>query len=369
MQFSLHLLRYIYVMMYANDIHQLINVLTTAPIGTPKPASPAKAGASGFKAVISQNYNPPTTLPQLSKKYPQITFSQITRKRMGEPPADVVKGLDEWLSQTEGSAGFDLLKRMTLEDDSIECHASTDHIYVGEEIFSKGSKYFTSILNHEFEHVLDANLMEAHLKNLATTKSPAELKAILSNDEPVLLFQHYEKVLDSAAAMLKDDEHFISLITSLKNQTKNGKTHEVLDIFLSKEITLKSLGGIGHFLVDKPELRTVDKYLRMNYGIPSLYSFVSKTTNLNRIDPRLSEAYGESRIRIYPELSSTFAELTTQDLKEIYNLGTETARKNVATLLQLGYDSGKIKEGTIIEVTKRPPAAQKTYTGPTLLSL
>jgi len=345
----------------------LINVLATAPIGVTKPAA-KKAGSSGFKAVIGQNFKPATTMPQLTKKYPQITFGQITRTRTGQPSADVVKGLDEWLSLTEGSPGFSLLKRMTLEDDSIECHASTDHIYVGEGIFSKGSKYFTSILNHEFEHVLDANLMEAHLKNLAATMSPAELKAILSNDEPVLLVQHYEKVLDSAAAMLKDDEHFVSLMTSVKNQTKDGKTHEVLDIFLGKEISLKSLGGIGHFLVDKPELRTIDKHLRMNYGIPSLYSFVSKTTNLDRIDSRLSEAYGESRIRIYPELSSTFAELTTQDMKEIYNLGTEIARKNIATLLQLGYDSGKIKEDVIIEVTKRPPAEQKTYTGPTLLS-
>jgi hypothetical protein len=318
--------------------------------------------------VISQNFKAASTLPQLSKKYPKISFDQITRKRVGQPPANAVKGLDEWLSLIEGSAGFDLLKRITLEDDSIECHASMDHIYVGEGIFSKGSKYFTSILNYEFEHVLDANIMEAHLKNLAATKSPAELKAILSNDDPALLVQHYEKVLDCTAALLKDDEHFVSLITSLKKQTKNGKTHEVMDIFLSKEITLKSLGGLGHFLVDKPELRTIDKYLRMNYGIPSLYSFVSKSTNLNRIDPRLSQAYGESRIRIYPELSSTFAELTTQDMKEIYRLGTETARKNIATLLQLGYDSGKIKEEVIIEVTKKPPAGQKTYTGPRLLA-
>jgi hypothetical protein len=354
-------------MTHAGDIHQLINVLATAPIG--RTASPAKAGTPGFKAVIGQNFKPATTLPQLSKKYPKISFDQITRKRMGQPPADVVKGLDEWLSSTEGSAGFGLLKRITLEDDSSECHASINHIYIGEGVFSKGSKFFTSILNHEFEHVLDANLMDTHLKTLAATKSPAELKAILSNEKPVLLVQHYEKVLDSAAATLKDDEHFVSLITSAKNQTKNGKTHEVLDIFLSKEITLKSLGGLGHFLVDKPELRTIDKYLRMNYGIPSLYSFVSKSTNLNRVDPRLSQAYGESRIRIYPELSSTFAELTTQDMKEIYRLGTETARKNVAALLQLGYDSGKIKEEVIIEVTKKPPAGQKIYTGPTLLSL
>jgi len=361
------------MMTYTGDIHSLIYNISTASIGGSAPASPtAPVGGSSFKGIVKKGLEtsskPATTLFQLTKKYPEIGFNRIARDGSSIPTADVVMGLDSWLSAIEGRPGSGLLKRISLEQGDLGCHASSDHIYVGERIFAKGNKYFTSVLNHEFEHVLDANIMEQHLTTLASTKAPGNIKAVLSSDQPVLLVQHYEKVLDSAAALLKDDEQFRSLITTIKNRTKSAKTHEVLDIFLSKEITLKSLGGIGHFMVDKPELATIDKYLRMNYGIPSLYSFVSKKTNLDRIDPRLAQACGEKYIRIYPELSSTFAELTTQDMKEIYNLGTETARQNVGILLQLGYDSGKIDEATILEVTKRPPAGPKLYTGPGLRS-
>lgn len=187
--------------------------------------------------------------------------------------------------------------------------------------------------------------------------------------KPRLLFDHYKKVLENIAAELKIDGEFIELLTSLKERTKDLETHKALEIFLRKEITLQGLGSLAHVLFHKEkERQPIDNYLKMNYGIPSLYAFVSKRFNLRRVDPRLVEISGKHHLTIYPELSATFAELPTQEIAKIFRLGSDNARKNITTLLQIAFDAGKIEEDRFIKVTRKTPGPSKIYTGPTLRS-
>ena len=255
-----------------------------------------------------------------------------------EPPVDVVKGLDEWLYSVKDKVGFDLIKEIALEEGNHGAHASEGRFTIGEAIFKKGNKFFCSILNHEYEHLIDGEITRRHIETLLSSMHPEDLKSVLTN-RLVLLHAHYEKILESTVELLKADQKFKNLLTSLMQRTKNIPAHDAIKLFLSKEISLQSLGALGHVLSSKEERLTIDKYLKMNYGIPKLYAFVSKPFNLSRSDPRLAEI-SDPRITLYPELSATFAELTPEEKAEILHFGSKVAQKNAETLLVLARDAG-----------------------------
>ena len=288
--------------------------------------------------------------------------------RKNEPPIFVIKGLDEWLYSVKNKAGFELLKEIVLEEGLEGIHASEGRLTIGESIFKKGSKYYLSILDHEFEHLLDVEILKNHLKILISTMNPDEIKDILTNHHAVLLHQHYEKILDSTAELLKNDYKFKNLLIDIERRTKDLELSEAIKTFLKREVNKHSLGSLGHVLSYKNDRSKIDDYLKKNYGIPSLYSFVSKPYNLRYIDEKLPELNGNHRLMIYPELSSAFAELSLDEKAEIYHFGTDVAQANIETLLQISYDAGKIEESEFTEITNKVPTKGKIYRGPNLLS-
>jgi len=285
-----------------------------------------------------------------------------------EPPIFVIKGLDEWLYSAKAKAGFSLVKEIILEEGLEGTHASEGCLFIGEEIFKKGSHFYLSALNHEFEHLLDSNISSAHFRLLLSTMYPDEIKDILSHNRAELLYQHYEKVLDSTAELLKNDNKFKNLLMEIERRTKDLELSEAIKTFLKRETNISSLGGLGHVLSHKKEKQTVDDYLKRNYGIPNLLAFTSRPYNLRKVDSRLAELNGNPRLMIYPELSAAFAEITLDEKAEIYHHGTDIARKNIETLLQIAYDAGKIEESEFVEITNRVPIRGEIYNGPIILS-
>jgi hypothetical protein len=282
-----------------------------------------------------------------------------------EPPVNVVKGLDEWLYSIRDTVGFDLIKEIALEEGNHGAHASEGRFTIGEAIFKKGNKLFSSILNHEYEHLMDGEITKRHIKSLLENMHPEDLKNTLTN-RLVLLHAHYEKILESTVELLKADQKFRNLLSSLMQRTKNIPAHEAIKLFLSKEISLPSLGALGHVLSSKEERLTIDRYLKMNYGIPKLYAFVSKPFNLSRIDPRLAEI-SDPRITLYPELSAIFAELTSEEKAEILHFGSKVAQKTAETLLVLARDAGKMELSEVSEILgPAAPNFPKVYSGPAL---
>jgi hypothetical protein len=282
-----------------------------------------------------------------------------------EPPVDVVKGLDEWLFSIRDTVGFDLIKEIALEEGNHGVHASEGRFTIGEAIFKKGTKFYRSILNHEYEHLMDGEITRRHIKTLLENMHPEDLKNTLTN-RLILLHAHYEKILESTVERLKADQKFRNLLSSLMQRTKNIPVHDAIKVFLSKEISLQSLGALGHVLSSKEERLTMDRYLKMNYGIPKLYAFVSKPFNLSRIDPRLAEI-SDPRITIYPELSAIFAELIPEEKAEILHFGSKVAQKNAETLLILARDAGKMELSEVVEILgPAAPNLPRVYNGPAL---
>ena len=234
------------------------------------------ATSADHKAANEKSVGSPRNLKQLQKRYPKINLERLSVQgdKRTEPPVPVVRALAEWLRSAEDSPGFNLINDILLEEGEKETAAEEGNLTIGENIFKKESKLYFSDLNHEFEHVKDIDITIRHLKALLSTMDPKEIKNVLSGNRIVLLNQHYEKVLDSAVKPLKEDQKFKSLLATLAQGTKDHEVTRDINIFLSKEISTKTLGGLGHKLFYKEERQLIDKYLKMNYGVPSLYSFM-----------------------------------------------------------------------------------------------
>lgn len=344
------------------------NIINTAAI-----TSLGATSANHKAANDEKNIKSPSSLEQLRKIHQDINFTRTLKNGEPEPPGKsaspiyVVSGLNKWLHSVKDIPGFRLIENITLEEGENEVNALDGEIKIGENLFKKESKLYLSDLNHEFEHIKDIDITIRHLKALLSTMDPKEIKNVLSGNCIVLLNQHYEKVLDSAVNPLKEDQKFKSLLATLAQRTKDHEVARDINIFLSKEISKKTLGGLGHKLFYKEERQIIDKYLKMNYGVPSLYSFMPYQKNLYRIGSRLVEINGSRYIRFYPELSAEFAGLSQTELKTIYTFGTKRAKETIERLLQLAYDAGKIEKSKFIKITGKVPTKGKIYKGPTLL--
>ena len=350
---------------YNGAIHRLISDLAM-PLGS---TQAAKTEPAGFKKVIKEglvgNPTPEITLSRLSQNYPNITINRLSKSGKSEPPAQVAKGLNEWLSSVEHKTGFDTLAEIVLEEGNDGAHASEGRLTVGENLFNHGYEHFNSVLNHEFEHLQDEDLIHQHLKHLLSNANPGEIQAVLFSGETALIHHHYENVLDSTAGQLAGDSNFVALLNTIEIRTRDVGLSNAIRNFLGKEITKESLGSLGHVLAHKKEGQAVDKYIRKQYGIPSLSSFASKPFNLRKVDDRLAELNGSPRMKIFPDLSSTFAGLSADEKAELYR-GTPTAKKNISTLMQIAHDAGKIEHGEFAEITGTSPSPEKIYQGPSL---
>ena len=365
MQFMKFLLNFIdiYIMTYvANIMNGLARLSLEATFADHKARNDEK------------NAESPSNLEQLRKIFQDINFTRILKSGDPEPagksasPIYVIQILHKWLHSVKNKPGFHLIENIILEEDEEQSTTSNRELQFGEDLFKKESEFCFSRMNHEFEHIKDRDITINHLKKLLSTMAPDKIRDILLGNRVVLLHQHYEKVLDSILELLKEDQKFRRTLSSAIKINKNRQVMMKINDLLSKEITKEKLGALGFFLLNHTqERKTINEYLKKNYGIPSLHSFLARSTSLYKIDSRLAEIYGKSRITFYSELSAEFAELSQIELRTIHTSGAKKAKETIEKLLQLAYDAGKIDKSKFLKITGKVPIKGKIYTGPTLL--